>query len=542
MGNNFLNNDDSSKNIVGICMRRTPLLIETVCYCYANGITYVPLEPTWPMNRMRKVILDAGIKYILTSAECRIADNDKSWIAIDDVEDLKKIQHGGDMQELAYILYTSGSTGEPKGVAITRKATQNFMEGLLDRIPMVRGTRIACLTPVTFDIFFVESIFAKWIQLDVALANEVQQNNPREMAKFIANSHIEILQMTPSRLRMLINYDPDLSCLAYCKIIMVGGEQFPLGLLHILQAKTQARIYNMYGPTEATVWTTIADLTDCDYIHIGQPIKNTNVYILNDDLAEIQPTERGEIYISGDGLAREYLNEPALTEQCFIPAPWDKNEILYRTGDIGEKTATEEMVCIGRMDNQVKVNGYRIELEEIESYVSRLSEIHQCMAFVKTLGDHSSVLGVYYTSEKEINAEFIRTNLEMYLPQYMVPSIFLRVVDFYHTSNGKLDRNRRPMLMLERADKKEMNNDLTKQQYRIMQSIRKALPVEVAKTATLHSNLRALGLNSINYIFLINALENEFNVIFPNEKLLVSSFSSIMDMINYIEEIQNVIL
>ena len=211
--------------------------------------------------------------------------------------------------------------------------------------------------------------------LTVVLADEEEQRNPKLMAKFIQDNAVDIIQMTPSRMQLLLNYDKELICLKSVKEIMIGGEAFPFGLLQTLQEKTTARIYNMYGPTETTIWSTISNLTYKDHIDIGRPIKNTEIYIMDDSLTLLPSGQIGEICIGGKGLAKGYVGRDDLTAEKFIYLPQKPNVRVYRTGDMGRHLPDGDLEYLGRTDNQVKIRGHRVELEEIESHLN-LSLIH----------------------------------------------------------------------------------------------------------------------------------------------------------------------
>ena len=242
------------KEPVAILLNRSRALFSLVNQCFINNVQYVLLDPTWPKDRILFLCYSLNPNTIYTSVEyANMFDCDNAVIL--DPDAIYQLANSLSSNDIAYINYTSGSTGTPKGVEITRASLFNFIEGISEIIDFTSKKRIACLTTVSFDIFFLESIVALYKGLTVVLANEEEQRNPKLMAKLIQDNAVDMIQMTPSRMQLLLNHDKELSCLKNVKEIMIGGETFPLSLLRTLQEKTVAKIYNMYGPTETTIKT-----------------------------------------------------------------------------------------------------------------------------------------------------------------------------------------------------------------------------------------------------------------------------------------------
>lgn len=320
---------------IGILLDRNVALISTIYNCFFNNITYVPLDLSWPDERINDVVSIAQIDAVLTNKKHAHRLNNIKTIVVDD-ESAVSFEKNHNSNEIAYILFTSGSTGTPKGVEVKRESLFNFIEGISEIIDFSEEKRIACLTTVSFDIFFLESIMALYKGLTVVLANDDEQRNPNLMAKLIQDNAVDMIQMTPSRMQLLMNRDRELSCLKSVKEIMIGGESFPLSMLRTLQAKTTAQIYNMYGPTETTIWSAVSDLTRKERIDIGRPIKDTKIYIVDEELSILPNGQSGEICIAGDGLAKGYIGRDDLTAKMFIFLPQKPDVRVYRTGDMGD--------------------------------------------------------------------------------------------------------------------------------------------------------------------------------------------------------------
>ncbi|MCP5052601.1 MAG: amino acid adenylation domain-containing protein, partial [bacterium] len=279
--------------------------------------------------------------------------------------------------DLAYVIFTSGSTGKPKGVMIRHRNAVNFFKGMTDKIDFSPGKTILALTTVSFDIFLLETLLPVTRGLKVVIADENEQKDPRLLANAIISHRVEMLQMTPSRLQLLLSLQENLHCLAGVTQLMVGGEVFPVRLFQQVKDNFSGKIYNLYGPTETTVWSTVKDLSNGQpgEITIGKPIANTRIYIVNGDM-RLQPVGvPGELLIGGDGVAEGYLYNPSLTDEKFIASPFNNGERLYRTGDLARRLPGGELEFLGRTDQQVKIRGFRIQLEEIEEQLVKHRDI-----------------------------------------------------------------------------------------------------------------------------------------------------------------------
>ena len=268
-------------NRIGVILDRNISLISAMYNCFNKHISYVPIDPNFPQARIDQILSDAEVNTVLTHTKY---SNKVKVVNVIYVDANESVDFDVTIAEnnIAYILYTSGSTGTPKGVKVTREGLFNFIEGISEVLDFSPRKRIACLTTVSFDIFFLESIMALYKVLTVILANENEQRNPKLMAALIQDSDVDMIQMTPSRMQLLLNHDKELLCLKNIKEIMIGGEPFPLGLLRTLQEKTTAKIYNMYGPTETTIWSSVSDLTNKDRIFLYCRTDNLGRFVLQE--------------------------------------------------------------------------------------------------------------------------------------------------------------------------------------------------------------------------------------------------------------------
>jgi amino acid adenylation domain-containing protein len=514
---------------IAVILKRSPQLLFLLHYLFNNKITYIPIDPLYPQERIQYMLKNSNPDSIIIDSKKR------SDYILDELNLPQKMFDEG----VSYILYTSGSTGNPKGVKVTQESLLNFIDGISEIIDFSEGKRIGCFTTVSFDIFFLESIMALQKGLTVVLANDNEQRNPKLMAELIINNNIDMIQMTPSRMQLLCNHDKELSCLKNVKEIMIGGEPFPLSLLRILQQKTTAKIYNMYGPTETTIWSSVGDLTHKDYIDIGRPIKNTQIYIVDENLFILPDGQAGEICIAGKGLAKSYVGRNDLTTEKFVSLLRQPEIKVYRTGDLGRYLENGNLEYLGRTDNQVKIRGYRIELEEIESHLNQFERIKQSVVIALETNENEKILQAFYTSEGGINTKDISDYLSTKLPSYMIPSIFIRVEEFIQTSNGKIDRKRVLECIEIKSDEILSQNsdfvELNGIQKRAFEVIIENLSEKKLDDILFDMDFISVGLDSITFIKIVVALEGEFDFEFDDEMLLITKFPTIKSMIEYVE-------
>ncbi|QUI21850.1 amino acid adenylation domain-containing protein [Vallitalea pronyensis] len=524
-----------------ILLERSPELLMAIFATLKIGIAYVPIDPVYPQEQMRTMINNIGQCNVITMTKYKQYFEDTNIFYMDSREryvgqlhEEKKTEY--DANDLAYIIYTSGTTGVPNAIGIFQRSVINLIEGLCEVIHFSQGKTIACLTSCSFDIFVVETILALCKGLKVVMANEKEQGNPKLMSKLIHENKIDMIQLTPSTMQMLVNYDQDLMCLKGVSDIMLGGEVLTSSLLELLKSKTNAKIYNMYGPTETTVWSSVSNLTGKNNVDIGKPIKNTEVYIVDDDLNEIKDGHVGEICIAGAGLAMGYINNKALTDKRFVRNKIDSKR-MYRTGDYGYIVEDGYITYVGRKDNQVKLRGFRVELERIESVASDHCDINQAVAVIiqSKRKKHDDILCLYFTSHIEIKQDVLKEHLTKRLPEHMIPNKLIQIDKIPMTPNNKI--NRKALSNIEiymddaLNDSYNMQSDISKKIIKIISSttgIRQTILSKNPETAE-------VGLNSIVFIKVVVKIEEDFNIEFSDDMLDFSKFKDISSIVQYIE-------
>ncbi|HEX9062541.1 MAG TPA: amino acid adenylation domain-containing protein, partial [Clostridia bacterium] len=435
--------------IVGVMTGRSIEMMIGILGVLKAGGAYLPIDPDYPKDRILYMLEDSKAGILLTQGDSANAVgffgeiiNLESREAYHTESTNPNLKITSD--SLAYVIYTSGSTGRPKGVMLEHRSVCNFIKGITDIIDFSCGKAIACVTTLSFDIFVLETLLPLTKGLSVVIADEREQMEPCALRKVVVKNNVKMMQTTPSRMQMILNDTDSLDFLKDLSEIMIGGEAFPETLLTELKKHTNARIYNMYGPTETTVWSTVKELTSENKITIGRPIANTEIYIMNKDKG-LQPIGvAGELYIGGDGLARGYLNSPELTKEKFVQNPFEAGKRIYRTGDLGKWLPDGNIECLGRADSQVKIRGYRIELGEIEHHLSNHESINEAVVVAEPDNNNMNCLYAYYVAKKDVTAAELRKYLLTLLPEYMVPSFFLKLDKLPVTPNGKIDRKSLP--------------------------------------------------------------------------------------------------
>lgn len=362
--------------LVGVMLSRSATLVINLLGVLKAGAAYVPLDPEYPTKRLKHIIDDSGLKLII-SEKTQKEQVDRlliTTIYIDQI--IEPIAQYSDTNpkkintthDLIYVIYTSGSTGHPKGIQVIHKSVVNFMTSMAREPGMDKNDKLLAVTTCNFDISVLELFLPLMTGASVVIASQDQVREPVLLEQLIESASPTIMQATPSLWSMLIEN----GWLGNKKLkILCGGERLPIELGKKLLDRSGS-LWNMYGPTETTIWSTVkAIANESDLSCIGKPIANTSIYIL-DDTQKLVPQEViGEIYIGGDGLAKGYLNRDELTKEKFVTNPFEEGKRLYKTGDLGKWLEDGSIAFIGRNDEQVKIRGHRVELGEIESVIYR---------------------------------------------------------------------------------------------------------------------------------------------------------------------------
>lgn len=490
-------------------LNRTSKLMITLLGIVKSGAAFIPLDPEYPEERINYISKDSESKYIIAESEEKNNYSDK-FLDINDLlteTDVSNPNPELNEESLAFLIYTSGSTGKPKGVMIRHSGITNYINSDKENTPIYaiknEVTRMLSITTVSF-IAFLREVLATIVNgVPVVLANEEQSINPIELTKLIKKAGVDGLSGTPSRLQQYLEIGEFASVLDNFKVITIGGEKFPQSLYPLLQEYTHAEIYNSYGPTEVTV-ASHGKLIDSPIVSEGKPLLNVIDKIVDLDNNPLPPYIIGAISVGGAGVSKGYWHKPELNEKSYSI----ENGIrYYNTGDLGYKTNTGELFVVGRADAQIKLRGLRIEIGEIESVILENKEINSVAVTVKTI-ESVEYLCAYYTSNKEIDIEKLRSTISKKLTNYMIPTYYIRMDKFPLNPNGKLDLNKLPLPNII-TDKEEIIKPETKLEKEVFDICSDILNKSNFGITT---NLFNIGFTSLTVIKLVSEISEKIGV------------------------------
>ena len=450
--------DIQPDDIIALQLDRSEWMIIAILGVMKAGGAYLPIAPDNPKARTEYMLRDSQAKVLLTDEATyefvKAVENTSKIEVIEQIKGEKRINlqlETRNSKNLAYIIYTSGSTGMPKGVMIEHRALMNFLFSMQKTPGMEQQDILLSITNYTFDISILEFGLPLIIGAQLVVASSSQQKDVALLKSLIEKTKPTFLQATPSLWSILLSNDMGI----FQKMkLLCGGEALPEQLAEKL-LKAGNTVWNMYGPTETTIWSSTLKLVEKEHISIGQPIANTDLYILAKDLTILPIGIAGELYIGGAGLARGYLNNPTLTAEKFIPHPFlpptpskgGERQRLYKTGDLARWLPDGNIEFLGRIDHQLKVRGYRIETGEIEEALLAHTDIQSAVVIGYKQEGQATELVAYLVSAPTIaipSIEKLRSHLAQSLPAYMIPAYFVELESLPLNSSGKVNRKALP--------------------------------------------------------------------------------------------------
>lgn len=432
---------------IGIAMGRSIEFVVAALGVLKSGAAYVPLDPGYPEAKRKSIAEDAGLRVILTSGNTEALTATAKSVALDDAEigeqpDTEPALAAADPQQLAYVIYTSGSTGASKGVEVTRANLRHLVEWHNARFGVTAEDRATLIANVGFDA----AVWEMWPYLAAGATLHIPSpeliRDPEALQEWVASHGITVMFAPTLLAEVLIALDwtPDASL----RTLLTGGD----ALRSWPRADLPFRLVNNYGPAECTVVSTSGEVPAGDAGQkppsIGKAIAGARVFLLDDSLNEVPTGSSGEICIAGNGVARGYLNQPELTAQRFVTLP--DGTRVYRSGDLGRLNGDGSIQFLGRMDEQVKVRGYRIECGEIEAALTSLDEVRTCAVVLREQrGGHKGLTAfVVPQPGAELSRDALREGLRSLLAEYMIPEQFVRIDALPISENGKIDRRKLP--------------------------------------------------------------------------------------------------
>lgn len=507
-------------DLVGVCLERSADLLIALLAILKSGAAYVPLDPAYPVARITFILEDAQVALLLTQPELQQQLPQTPHVPhlyLSEVQTALATQPdiNPDISfaatSLAYIIYTSGSTGQPKGVEITHRNAGAFISWARTQFSDAELTAVLATTSICFDL----SIFELFVPL-ASGGMVVLVENILALVDQPLPVQLTLINTVPSAALELVQANAIPSSVI---TVNLAGEPFRYQLVRHLYSCGVKRVYNLYGPSEYTTYTTCALLDphdqETDRPPIGRPIANTQIYLLDEHQQPVPIGVIGEVYIGGEGLARGYWRRPNLTQEKFITSPFDAQQRLYRTGDLAKYQANGELEFIGRQDHQIKLRGYRIELGEIETVLEEHPAVLETAVVVQEQA-HTHVLVAYLSTppaQTESLIPELRHFLEQKLPGYMIPAHFQVLPALPRTPNGKIDRQRLPKFRQTSATSLELDTDtLDPLQARLAQIWQEVLGVPFVKTT---DDFFDLGGNSLLAVRLMARIEQEFGCKLP---------------------------
>jgi amino acid adenylation domain-containing protein len=441
--------------LVAICMEKSADLIIAILGVLKSGGAWIPLDPAYPADRLAFMLEDAQPPVLLTQERTlnRLPSYLGQALCLDLIRDEIERESmesptsavGGD--NLAYVMYTSGSTGKPKGAMVHHRGICNTCEQMVEVFDQKPGTRLLQFASVSFDMSVLD-ILPALISGETLCLTRQEPILGNELGRLLEERAIQALTIPPSVLATV----PE-SELPELELIRVAGEAVPEDLVASWQRGR--RFYNAYGPAEGSIWVSGAYLDDTSSPHIGRPIANIQIYVLDSSLQLVPPGVQGELCFGGVGVGRGYLNRPDLTAEKFVPNPFSKEpgERLYRTGDLARHLPDGNLEFLGRKDEQIKLNGFRIELGEIEAHLAEHPSVHQGAVVLRDDGPGEKRLVAYAVPHpgRDVTSNELRTYLRTKLPATMIPAAFVFLESMPLSVNGKLDRKALPVPEVERT-------------------------------------------------------------------------------------------
>ncbi|KAF0818519.1 Polyketide synthase module protein [Bacillus sp. ZZV12-4809] len=519
---------------VGIYLERSPKMAVCILAILKAGGAFLPIDADYPGDRVNLMLTDAKVPILLSQSSLveKVPVHDGNTILIDKEWDTLELEpkHTPNTEvkpdNLAYVIYTSGSSGKPKGVMMPHEAVVSHSIDIINQFNLVPEDRVLQFSSISFDIS-LEQIFSTFAAGSTLVFRDKDLWTPSQFSKRCAELDLSVINLPTSYWAEIVQAwhsrpqeIPDCNL----KIVVVGGEQMPAEKVKLWeQMKLEhVNLLNAYGPAETAMTSTLYKVSgngtksgDLKFIPVGKPLANRRIYILNDQLKPVPAEVKGEIHIGGIPLARGYLNKPQMTQDKFIEDPYHTGygSKLYKTGDIGKVLPDGNIQVLGRKDDQLKIRGHRIDIGEIEATLSQYKQFTEAVVVAKERDTGEKYLVMFYvTSSNDIDKASIRTLLAKKVPEYMIPSFFLKMDKFPLSPNGKIDRKALSAMKVDVDFAEQVQKPTNEIQKRLLDIWEKILGI---KGIGINHHFFEVGGQSLSAITLVSKINMEFGVELP---------------------------
>lgn len=517
-----------SSSTIGILFKRSIDLYICMIGILKSNHNYLLIDYTLPNDRIEYMLQNCNSSYLITNSSINKTLSIENTIFFDKVNfdnNFTNLNKQINPSSVACIIYTSGSTGTPKGVMLTHRGIVNILISHKNILHIDKLNKFLSMSTVSFDMFAVETYISLLSGKTIILTNEDEQQSPQKLQNIILNNNVDFILTTPSKIDLLM-MDKKSNCLKDVKVIQLGGEIFTSSLYKKLCEFTNAEIYNGYGPTEITACCSFKKVISED-ISIGTPLCNTKIFICDKNLNLLPIGILGEICVSGDGLSLGYVNNKELTGKSFVKTNFTDN-LVYRTGDLGYIDNNGEIRYAKRNDDQVKLRGLRIELNEISSRIKEIDGIKNSFVTIKEVNGNKSLCAyISANSSFKITQNNVKEHLKQHLPSYMIPSFILFLDDMPLTINGKIDSKRLPEIVFDDSNITHASTDSEIELENLCKKYLKCNFIDI------NSNFFEIGGDSLFAIKLSAEIYNSFNVSVTVKDIF--EYATIKELSKYID-------
>lgn len=523
---------------IGLMPKRSTEFVSVILGILNAGHAYMPIPFEFPADRVREMMKYSEAPLLYFHSDSGHEAQDSDWHCYDKIlkeGDRNRFQSAEiNCKDTIYIIYSSGTTNTPKAVMIPDEAVVSFYEAVKTRLSFTGDERVMAVCSISFDLSMFELLISMAFGMTIILCED-ESYQPKGICDLIEKHKADTIIATPSMMKYILSYSSGQEKILSLRTIMLGGEILYESLVNEIRKYTQGRIVNVYGPCEATIFVSTAEVEKGKLITIGKPLPNCEIILLDEGDCEVPEGIIGEICIVGPNVGKGYIGLPNLNKEKFGEINGNR---CYKTGDLGRRLKDGNLIFCGRRDNQLKINGFRIELEEIENALTMYDGIKNVVVLPQiSVNSEYTQLNCYYIADLEIPPVRLREYLSKKLPYYMLPSHFIRTEFIPFNENGKVNRKVIPA-PYNKQEKREIRTVSDKDSKEVLDTVIRLLDendTDVYEEITPESLLETLGLTSITFIKLVVELETKYEIEFDDSDLNNDHFRTVDDIVKYVE-------